>query len=199
MWPVWTSTGANLIGSPKCFFRKSLICINIRLSPKWKKLLSLLDPYFLTSFTTVAPRQPGLSTVPICCWLPPCRFPTELHSEIWNQRHLDVVCAPLHQEEPHPDPPGHWGAGGCEKGKTGSREPFFALAYEFTTSIQLLWHIPTNSKCKLWIVRLNSLTLKFFLESTNILVFEGKIVILFLTPGLMTQFKQPNPGLSAKF
>lgn len=55
MWPIWTSTGARWIGGPKCFFREYLICINVRLSLKWKKLLSLLGPYFLPSFTTIAP------------------------------------------------------------------------------------------------------------------------------------------------
>lgn len=47
----------------------------------------------------------------------PFRFPSGLHSAVWNQGHLDVVCAsPLHAE-PHPGPSGHRGPGGFGKGK----------------------------------------------------------------------------------
>ena len=65
----------------------------------------------------VTPGLLTLSAVTECCFLLfCCRFPSGRHSAVWNQGHLDVVCAPPLQGEPHPGPSGHWGSGECRKG-----------------------------------------------------------------------------------
>ena len=65
-----------------------------------------------------------------------CRFPSGLHSEVWNQGHLDVVCAPPLQGEPHPGPSGHWGSGRCGEGKAGNLLYSWHSTYKFNFSPQ---------------------------------------------------------------
>ena len=73
-----------------------------------------------TSSPKVTCGRPGLHALTLHCFLFLCRFPSGLHSEVWNQGHLDVVCAPPLQGEPHPGPSGHWGSGWYGKGKAGN-------------------------------------------------------------------------------
>lgn len=54
------------------------------------------------------------------CFPLPFRLLLGLHSAIRDQGHLDVVCAPSHQANPHPGPSGHWGSWRCRKGEVVS-------------------------------------------------------------------------------
>lgn len=95
------------------------------LSPRWylSFLVFFLSAGYLHSSTSdlVAPQLLRFSAITECRFLhPPGRFPCGVHSAVWNQGHLDVVCAPPLQARPHPGPSGHRGPGRCGEGKAES-------------------------------------------------------------------------------
>ena len=112
-------------------------------------------------FTQSNPWAVWSIALTVCCILVfLCTFPSGLHSEVGNQRHLDVVCAPSLQGESHPGPSGHWGFGRCGEGKAGK------LLYSWDSIYISISHLNSifrtcsyKLQILLWMMRPNSLSL----------------------------------------
>ena len=135
---VWAINGRRWIGHTKCFLRRFWICVEDGSSVLVKVKAS--SPQAGTHMHTSSPKvtwgQPGLSALNVRCFLLFLgRFPSGLHSAVWNQGHLDVVCAPPLQGEPHPGPSGHWGSGWCGEGKAGN------LLYSWHSTYNSISHL----------------------------------------------------------
>ena len=127
------------MGDTKCFLRRFWICVEVGSSVLVEVKAS--SPQAGTHMHTSSPKvtcgRPGLSALTLHFFLLfLCRFPSGLHSEVWNQGHLDVVCAPPLQGETHPGPSGHWGSGWCGEGKAGNLLYSWHSTYKFNFSPQ---------------------------------------------------------------